>query len=169
MPKRGRKTGRKLSPGSQSTPSERVVWLLETVWEGNRSEMARAVGCSHVVLSKIANGHQEVGRQLLSAIASHSKVSPAWLLGGEGEPLLAESEATPSEGWPLPIAKQLLPGGPRRQSALAIGGVLSHCGCVLPTHPLLAGDSAGRPHCERAIPENWLGGPPLDGDRPHMA
>ena len=121
MPKRGRKTGDKFFPGSRSSPSERVVWLLETVWEGNRSEMGRAVGCSHAVLSKIASGHQGVGRQLLTAIASHPKVSPAWLFGGEGEPLLAEREDAPSEGWPLPVAKQLLPGEPNDNRHLLSG------------------------------------------------
>jgi hypothetical protein len=33
-------------------------------------------------------------------------------MSGEGEPLLAERAAAPTEGWPVPIARQLLPGSP---------------------------------------------------------
>lgn len=99
-------------PGLSSTPSERVVWLLATLWGGNRSEMARAIGCSHTVLTKIAAGLQSPGTRLLSAIAQHPKINPAWLLSGDGEPLLQERADTPTEGWPLPISRQLLPGAP---------------------------------------------------------
>jgi hypothetical protein len=101
------------SPGEQSTPGDRVAWLLKTVWDGNRSEMARAVGCSHSVLVKIAAGQQDAGRRLLMAIASHPKVNPAWLISGQGEPLLVEERSPSSaEGWPLAISRQLLPGDP---------------------------------------------------------
>lgn len=100
------------TPGPESTPSQRVRWLLDRVWEGNRSEMARAVGCSHSVLTKIAAEQQDPGRRLLTAIASHPKVNPGWLLSGQGEPLLAERPDAPPEGWPIPIAKQVLPGPP---------------------------------------------------------
>jgi hypothetical protein len=48
-------------------------------------------------------------------------VNPGWLLGGEGEPLLAEREAVPAAGWPLPIAKQLLPGEPGDNQHLLSG------------------------------------------------
>ena len=108
-------------PSPESTPSQRVAWLLDVMWGGNRSEMARAVGCSHSVLTKIAAGQQAPGRRLLAAVASHPKVNPAWLLAGEGEPLLAERQDTPAEGWPIPIAKQPLPGPPDQYRSLLAG------------------------------------------------
>ena len=110
MPKRKAKSSSMGTPGSESTPAERVTWLLDSVWNGNRSEMARSVGVTHSVLAKIAAGQQDPGRRLLSAVASHPKVNPAWLLTGVGAPLLAVDDAGPSSGWPVPIATQLLPG-----------------------------------------------------------
>lgn len=98
------------APGRSSTPSERVLWLLNALWNGNRSEMARSVGVTHSVLTKIAAGQQNPGRRLLAAVASHPKVNPGWLLSGEGEPILADSGSAPEEGWPVPIANQVLPG-----------------------------------------------------------
>ena len=47
--------------GAKSSPAQRVIWLLEQVWNGNRSEMGRAIGCSHSVLTKIAAGQQAPG------------------------------------------------------------------------------------------------------------
>jgi hypothetical protein len=97
-------------PGKGSTPSQRVVWLLNAVWNGNRSEMARAIGVGQSVISKIAGGEQSPGRRLLQAISEHPKVNPGWVLSGEGAPLLAESGQSAADGWPVRIATQLLPG-----------------------------------------------------------
>ena len=108
-------------PRGGSTPAERVVWLLESVWGGNRSAMARDVGCSHSVLSKIAAGYQSPGRRLLTDIAAHPKVNPAWLLGGEGEPMLALRPDAPADGWPVPISKHLLPSSPDKDRSLLSG------------------------------------------------
>ena len=125
MAKKKRKTARKKLPSEfpsvDSTPAERVTWLLEKIWDGNRSEMGRAVGCSHSVLTKIATGQQGPGARLLSDIASHPKVNPAWLLAGEGEPLLAERTDSPAEGWPIPVARQLLLGPPDENRSLLSG------------------------------------------------
>ena len=83
--------------------------------------MARAIGCSHTVITKIAAGLQSPGTRLLSAIAQHPKINPAWLLSGDGEPLLQERPDTPTEGWPLPIARQLLPGAPDEYRSMLSG------------------------------------------------
>jgi len=47
----------------ESTTAERVMWLLDNVWGGNRSAMGDDVGCSHLVLVKIAAGQQGPARQ----------------------------------------------------------------------------------------------------------
>ena len=83
--------------------------------------MARDVGCSPSVLTKIAAGSQSPGRRLLTAICSHPKVSPSWLLAGKGEPLLADSSEAPAAGWPLPISKQALPGAPADHLEMLFG------------------------------------------------
>jgi hypothetical protein len=108
----GKKVSKTKTRRALATTSERVTWLLDHVWDGNRSAMARDVGCSPSVLTKIAAGSQSPGRRLLTAISSHPKVNPSWLLAGKGEPLLADSLEVPAAGWPLPISSQALPGAP---------------------------------------------------------
>lgn len=114
--------------GRESTPSQRVTWLLDNIWNGNRSEMARAIGVTHSVLAKVAAGTQSAGRRLLGAIASHPKINPAWLLNGQGEPLLVESGLGPTDGWPVPISTQLLFGTPEKHRDLLNGEHFSLAG-----------------------------------------
>ncbi|MCA9180371.1 MAG: hypothetical protein KDA51_02940 [Planctomycetales bacterium] len=101
--------------------AERITWLLDNVWSGNRSAMSRDVGCSPSVITKIAAGSQSAGRRLLTAIAGHPKVNPTWLLSGVGEPLLADSPEVPAAGWPLAIARQPLLGEAADNSGLLSG------------------------------------------------
>lgn len=117
----GKKTPQKKTQQPLATTSERVTWLLDHVWGCNRSAMARDVGCSPSVLTKIAAGSQSPGRRLLTAISAHPKVNPSWLLAGTGEPLLADSSEVPEAGWPLPISKQALPGAPKAHHDLLSG------------------------------------------------
>src|SRR5579871_395640 len=70
------------------TPGGRVRWLLVNLWNNNRLSMSQAVGVSHAVIHKVASRKQEPGRRFLAAIAGHPKVNPAWLLTGDGTPLL---------------------------------------------------------------------------------
>ena len=110
-----------IAPGPEATLGDRVTWLLDHVWNGNRSEMARAIGVTHSVLTKVAAGQQNPGRRLLDAVASHPKISPAWLLTGQGEPLVAVSPETPTGGWPVPIFRQLLSGSLEQNRSLSTG------------------------------------------------
>lgn len=119
-----------LTPTGVVPPTERVTWLLEHVWGGNRSQMARDIGVSHSVLAKIASGTQSAGRRILGAIAAHPKVNPTWLLTGHGEPLLASSTAAPAEGWPLPISRQLLWLRPREQRDFFTGETFPVAGAL---------------------------------------
>jgi hypothetical protein len=112
---------RQTRPGPESTVNQRVTYLLENVWNDNRSEMARDIGVTPSVLTKVAAGTQSAGRRLLAAIASHPKVNPAWVMSGEGEPVLAERSSAPTDGWPVPIARHLLPGSPDQHRDLLSG------------------------------------------------
>jgi hypothetical protein len=103
------------SPDVDSTPAQRVTWLLSTVWHGNQSLMAREVGCVQSVISKIVAGQQHVGSRLLMRIATYPSLNPTWLLTGEGEPFLpvvTPGPGTEEGATDLPIARQILPGPP---------------------------------------------------------
>jgi hypothetical protein len=69
------------------------------------------------VINRIDIQGREPGRRVLEAIAAHPKINPAWVLTGEGEPLL---EAAPTGGKPivLPVAKAALPGPPAQHGEL---------------------------------------------------
>jgi hypothetical protein len=74
--------------------------------------MARSLGVSHTTIWRTVEGKRPPGRELLAALSSHPKINPTWLLNGVGEPLLAEREDAPGGGWPVPIAREPLPGSP---------------------------------------------------------
>jgi len=101
--------------------AERFVFLLDAIWQGNRSSMSAEIGCSQAAISQIATGKRPPGRRLLTLVSGHPKVNPAWLLTGSGEPLLAARGDVPSEGWPLPVVKDPLPGLPSDYKTLLTG------------------------------------------------
>lgn len=94
--------------------ARRVRWLVENLWQGNSSAMAREIGMSHATIGRVVRGEQPPGRKLLTAIADRPKVNPAWLLSGEGQPLLSDPAG-------LPIARCLLPGSPEEHRDLLSG------------------------------------------------
>jgi hypothetical protein len=49
------------------TVGQRIAWLLDTKFMGNRSEMGRAAGVSHSVISRVVSGKKLPGRHLLTA------------------------------------------------------------------------------------------------------
>lgn len=97
------------TPSAESTPGQRIAWLLHSVWGQNRSKMAADIGVTPSVLTKVATGRQNPGARLLDAIASYKRINPSWLLKGQGAPLLEEREGL-SDVWPVPISQRLLPG-----------------------------------------------------------
>jgi hypothetical protein len=91
-----------------ATPSERLVYLLDKLWRGNRSAMAADCGCSQGAISHVATGRRQVGQRLLSLVAADSRVNGSWLLTGEGQPLLTMTFAD-RQACRLLISEQLLP------------------------------------------------------------
>ncbi len=128
MPRRQPLPALHSAPGPKSTVSDRVKWLLVAVWNGNRSEMARAAGVSHSIVTRVVLDQQLPGRRFLQALAAVPKVSPAWLLSGEGLPLLADHENVRAEGWPVPISTQLLSGPLAHQRHLCLNEFLPVAG-----------------------------------------
>lgn len=66
---------------------DRVKFLLDYHWSGNQRQMARDLGVSQGLISKIVNGLQGAGRQFLTVLGQQRGVNPDWLLRGEGQPL----------------------------------------------------------------------------------
>jgi hypothetical protein len=101
-----------------STPADRVKWLLETRFRGNRSAFAEAVDFSHTIIGKVAAG-QAPGRKLLTAIAQSLSVNATWLLTGAGQPYHSSPDLGGRPG--LPLSRHLLPGPPLEHQGLLSG------------------------------------------------
>jgi hypothetical protein len=69
---------------------DRFTLLLNQLWDGNRSRMARDLKCAQSLVSMIATGKRPPGRDVLAKLGHHPLVNAAWLLTGEGEPLIDE-------------------------------------------------------------------------------
>ena len=103
-----------------ATASERIKWLVETKFKGNRSALAKAIGFSHTIVGRVAAGATP-GRRLLEAVVRHLYVNPVWLERGEGQPLPdghADGERR------LPVATAARPGPPLSHQHLLEGWLL---------------------------------------------
>lgn len=85
---------------------ERIRFLVNHRWAGRQRQMARDLGVSQALISKLVNGQQAAGKQFLLTLAKHSGVNLEWLVDGQGPPVQ----------WPeresLPVARAVLPGPP---------------------------------------------------------
>jgi len=100
--------GRVVNP-EWATVSNRIGWLLETRFHGNRSAMAKRIGFSHTIIARVVGGANP-GPRLRDAIATHLHVDPDWLRTGKGQPF-AVSATDPSSA--MPVSGVLLPGPPQ--------------------------------------------------------
>jgi hypothetical protein len=91
--------------------TRRIIQLAKLIWGGNKSRMAKALGISHPVLSRVLRAQQEPPGKLLEALARWPGVNLRWLFAGEGEPL-SDRNLWAGGGRFLPIADRLLPGAP---------------------------------------------------------
>jgi hypothetical protein len=97
--------------------SDRLRLIADRLYGGNKSGLARAIGCSHTAVNKIIAGTQEPGAWLIGKLAEvHEEINVRWLLTGKGEPFLSASETDHGAGWPLPVAGELLPGPPEENA-----------------------------------------------------
>ena len=94
---------------------DRVKFLLEYHWSGNQHQMARDMGVSQGLISKITSGFQGAGNRFLAALSRQPEVNRDWLLRGVGQPLSLPPKGT------LPVANGVLPGAARDYAALFTG------------------------------------------------
>lgn len=97
---------------SYKTPQERFNFYLKYLFGGNQRRMAEETSLSQSVISKIVLGKQDPGSRVLKLLSQHPKVNPAWLLSGEGDPLVTARKSHGDQGWPLPVSEVLLLGPP---------------------------------------------------------
>ncbi len=94
---------------------DRVKFLLDYHWGGNQRQMARDLGVSQGLISKIVRGHQGAGKRFLATLARQPGVNADWVLRGEGQPLTLPPKGT------LPVAAGVLPGPPEQHPQLLTG------------------------------------------------
>jgi transcriptional regulator with XRE-family HTH domain len=112
-----------------TTLGERIRHLLQLLFHGNQSEMARSLNISQAMISKLARGEREPGLRVLQAMKAHPRINVDWLMGGGGEPLRPEPlEAAPdamSAGdWLAPVSARILPGSAEVHRAMLRGDLV---------------------------------------------
>ncbi|MBI3408977.1 MAG: helix-turn-helix transcriptional regulator [Planctomycetes bacterium] len=93
--------------------ARRIRKLANNIWEGNISQMSRALQISHPVLSRVLRGKQEPPASLLLAIARWPKVNLRWFFLGEGHDTIGGRDLTRDGGKYCPVSHHLLPGPPK--------------------------------------------------------
>jgi hypothetical protein len=99
----------------RETMRKRVQLLLECRWQGSQRQMARDLGVTQGLISKIVHGMQGAGKRFLTALARHPGISEEWLMRGVGQPLTFPPKGT------LPVAMGVLPGPPAEHVQLLTG------------------------------------------------
>jgi len=101
-------------PGPNASAGQRLIWAVETLWQGNRSAAARDLKISHGLLWAIAAGKRSPGRRVVTAIAADGRINVDWVSSGVGQPLLSKSETL--NPCTVPVALRLLPGPPKENA-----------------------------------------------------
>src|SRR6266542_941217 len=110
----GRKRRDETQEDTQLT--ERMLLIADRIWKGNQAQMAKDLGVSPPVISRVLTGKQQPTGKLLAALLSrHPEVNLHWLLTGQGQPLL-DSSAPAGGGRFRPVVDDLLPGPPAEHS-----------------------------------------------------
>ena len=91
-------------------PADRFRTVLHDFFAGSQSAMARGLGCSQPMVSRVVAGEKEPGPRLLMALANFPGISRRWALTGQGEPLSSLGPEPMAGDAMLPIARQLVPG-----------------------------------------------------------
>lgn len=109
------------SQSEAETLRQRFVYFLKILFGGNQRRAAEFLGCSQAVISKIVLAKQNPGGKVIDLLCRHPKVNPAWLLRGDGEPLLAARKTKSKPTDCVPVATTVLSGLPQNHAALLSG------------------------------------------------
>jgi transcriptional regulator with XRE-family HTH domain len=93
-----------------ATPADRFRIVLKIFFAGSQSAMARKLGCSQPMISRVVAGEKEPGPRLLMALASCPGVSRRWVLTGIGKPLAPLGREATEGDAALRIARQFVLG-----------------------------------------------------------
>lgn len=63
---------------------ERLIWLRQRAGLANKAEAARAYGIHYEIYKKLEAGDRQLTPEQAETIARHHRVSPGWLMFGEG-------------------------------------------------------------------------------------
>jgi hypothetical protein len=90
----------------QQAARERLLLVLEHLFGGNQSRLARALGVTQALVNIVVHEVQPPTRNLMARLGAVPRVNPRWADTGEGQPILPEYRGT------LPVSHVLLPGPP---------------------------------------------------------
>jgi transcriptional regulator with XRE-family HTH domain len=94
---------------AQEAFRERLQWILDHLFKRNQRALARALGISQSLLSRVLRGLQGGGPHLIAAVAGLPGLNPEWVHDGTGEALAPEQQADDS----APVTNRVLPGAPQ--------------------------------------------------------
>lgn len=110
--------------GKRSTPEQvgwqkaargRLVLVLDRLFDGNQTRLARALGVTQALVNIVVREVQPPTRNLIARLGAVERVNPHWAATGEGEPFLPDTRGT------LPVSSVPLPGSPGEYPALLTG------------------------------------------------
>ena len=96
-------------PGPKSSLADRVRWLIDDYWSGNRKKCAEDLGTYDMNISRVATGTNNPGTDLLEKLSEKPFINTRWLLSGTGTPYLSAKEQYPIS-WTLPVVDELPTG-----------------------------------------------------------
>jgi hypothetical protein len=99
----------KENPDTNTIPG-RIVWLLEKLWHGSMTAMAKDIGLHPSSIGNVVHGRRAPGREILTAVGAHALVNSEWLMHGTGKPIRTDESDTVEIG--LPIASRPFAGLP---------------------------------------------------------
>lgn len=106
--------------GTKPTPRQ-VAWqeaargqvgvVLDRLFDGNQTRLAKALGVTQALVSMVVRGVQPPTRDLMARLAGIDRVNPEWVVTGDGDPILPDIRGT------LPVSDDLLPEPPSGRDA----------------------------------------------------
>jgi len=96
----------------QKAARERLVLVLDRLFDGNQTRLARALGVTQALVNIVVREVQPPTRNLIARLGAVERVNPHWAATGEGEPFLPDTRGT------LPVSEVPLPGPPADHAAL---------------------------------------------------